>query len=189
MQPSACWIRALLYPRAAAWRASPWLCHPTLVRAPSTRSRSGKVGQDGQPTRELRPVRIPHINRGPVINEALGPQRSVGNFVAAWASGVWFVLAAGPELSESAAERVKRPSAKTSMSQVFGAAETTLATGLASIANQTALTRVNTQLTARGREGFLDPSVGSSSGGSTAPPPASTPCRFRRRRPAPARYR
>jgi hypothetical protein len=54
----------------------------------------------------------------------------------------------------------------TVISQMFGAS-TTLATGLASIANQTALTRVNTALT-QAVQNVLNPSAATSSDGSTS---------------------
>src|SRR5258708_13022573 len=59
--------------------------------------------------------------------------------------------------------------------QMFGATST-LSTGLASIANQTALNRVNTALTAA-VQATLNPSSSSSSSSSPSPPPppASTP--------------
>jgi hypothetical protein len=55
----------------------------------------------------------------------------------------------------------------TVISQMFGAS-TTLATGLASIANQTALSRVNTALTAAVQSALNPSSTGSSSSASTA---------------------
>ena len=55
--------------------------------------------------------------------------------------------------------------------QMFGAT-TTLSTGLASIANQTALDRVNTALT-KAVQGALNPSASSTSSTAAAPPPAS----------------
>src|SRR4029077_1089330 len=55
--------------------------------------------------------------------------------------------------------------------QMFGAT-TTLSTGLASIANQTALDRVNTALTAAAQSA-LNPSASSTSSTSTASSPAS----------------
>src|SRR6202042_1139176 len=60
----------------------------------------------------------------------------------------------------------------TVINQMFGAS-TTLATGLASIANQTALDRVNTALTAA-VQGALNPTTASSTASSSTSPTSST---------------